>query len=112
MYMKPSLQLRKAQGLISDSRRWCTDSLAEDQNGRKVGVDDDRAERFCAKGALIRSGCTSHAGDYLIKAAQKLSSNELPPLICSVSAFNDTSTHAQVMFLFETAIKLAEEEGN
>lgn len=91
--------LTKALALIEKPENWCKFQMAKDASGGVVNTADPRACRFCAMGAIRRVAKSSAA---LVYAERKLA-RAVPA--GSISQFNDTSTHADVVALFRRAIE-------
>lgn len=90
-----------ARALIEQPENWIQRIPTATRDGWPVGPGDRDAARFCAMGAITRAGlyCAHCAGASLELA--------LPPgAPASVAAFNDLSTHADVLALFDRAIAL------
>lgn len=99
-------KLEAAKDLISNSDSWTKNWFAADENGRTISVHDNRAVKFCALGALIKTGSCyteDHCGYYLNTAAHKLYG-------MSTSIVNDTKGHEAIMNCFDEAIKIAKED--
>lgn len=97
--------LRKALALISDPSRWTQEAYARTRRGVATGADDGNAYQFCAAGAVLRVGPSDAARISLEKAAHILSERVGFP---SISRFNDTRTHEDVLSLFDVAIAIQE----
>jgi len=102
--------LTAARDLISDRNRWTTGYLARDANGDRCGVSDGGASCWCAEGAVYR------ASDALRDGSRRLESEALVILadavtypFGSIPAFNDATSHADVLALFDRAISTAKE---
>lgn len=95
--------LQKARDLISDEKNWTQDAFARDEHGLSVMATDKRAVCFCSRGALynVTGGAWSGAYDHLLG----LVSEDQDCL--GLAHFNDTHTHAEVLDLFDRAIKRA-----
>lgn len=102
--MKTLEVLRKARELISKPEHWTRHKYARDVRGLPAPVHDEAAFCFCALGAL-RKVNNKHS-DFCRPATVLASA--LPESITSVSVFNDTRTHAEVLALFDKAICMEE----
>ena len=91
--------LLQAKGLISTPRSWCQHNFAVRANGQGTSAYDAEAVAWCALGAIskVRDNITDDVADrYLAMSAGM-----------SVSEFNDTHTHEEVLAMFDRAIELA-----
>ena len=89
--MTAAESLRAAKALIDTPAKWCRGSYT-----RNAG------RQHCAMGAVEYYGCTPHGMVAALYAAAAELGNQ------SVTAFNDTHTHAECMTMFDRAIKIAE----
>ena len=91
--------LLKAKGLISTPRSWCQHNFAVRANGQDTSAYDAEAVAWCALGAIskVRSNMDTPVDTYLAMAASPM----------SVSVFNDSHTHEEVLAMFDRAIELA-----
>ncbi len=105
--MTTTEQLRAAKAKIATPETWCRGHLAVDLDGHTVASDSSNASRRCMMGAVY-AVCPYSPGpafDHLQNALRLL----LPFVsLCSLSVYNDKSTHGQVMKLFDSAIADAE----
>ncbi len=96
--------LRAAKALIFKSENWTKGATARDFSGDMVCAFESEAVCWCAQGAIARGrrdiGMTAEASD---RALAFLASK-----IGNVPGFNDSSTHAEVIAAFDTAITQAE----
>jgi hypothetical protein len=111
--MKTSELLIKARALIANPENWTRMAFARDSEGVSVDELCDDAVCFCAVGAINRA-----------KADHGYLGGDNPPMklmrgVVSqcfknslISEFNDTRTHAEVMFLFDKTIAMAQIEGD
>lgn len=102
--MTPLETLKAARQLISDPAKWTQGELARDADGKQVPPLDDNATCWCSIGALRKA---AGFGDIYKGPFGALYFKV--PTKGSVSDFNDTHTHAEVLALFDAAI--AELEG-
>lgn len=103
--MKPSQTLQAARDLISDPKRWTQGWFAKDDQGTDTHSLSPQAACWCSLGALTKaagSGYYSRELGYLEKVLDAKTGQ-------GVSQFNDSHTHAEVVEVFDEAIKLAKE---
>jgi hypothetical protein len=116
--MKTSEILMNAQALIANPANWTQGNFAKDINNVDTNILSDDAVCFCSIGAVRKVvgldsfyfGLDSDEKRSYYFSAYKFLEDSVDGLF--VAAFNDSSTHAQVMEMFETAIALAQQEGN
>lgn len=98
-------KLRAAKALIDTPEKWTKGTLARDSIGISVLVRSDDAVCFCVLGALGRAATETGPHVWAIR-------DSLPAPYLAVSKFNDdpTTTHADVMALFDRAIARAGRE--
>jgi hypothetical protein len=90
--------LIKAREIISDEKNWTQKAQARDKDGHEVSYLRPWAVCFCSVGAVERASI-GHPRRAL--AALDFLSGE----ICSnIAEFNDTSSHAEVLAMFDKAI--------
>lgn len=94
--------LRAARDLISDPKKWTQGAYARDANGDLCRCEGPEAASWCAFGVLWGRQDATY---YLVMC--------LPDSYKTVAAFNDCSTHEEVLALYARAIELAlaEESG-
>ena len=118
--MKTALQLlEEAKATIQDSKRWTQNAFARDKDNNKVSSRTPTAVCWCSLGALNRIQDTG--GEYL-KAVQLLTKavqllTKAVQLLTKaagteVAEYNDSSTHEEVLAMWDKAIELAKEEQN
>lgn len=97
--MKDSEALIKARALIEDPAHWTRNAFW------RGGPDGDRigATQFCAVGALLT--VTNHPTGWDQPPAAEYLKAEAPN--CNVIGFNDHATHADVLRMYDRAIKNA-----
>ena len=97
--------LKKARELISDPSRWTQGTYARNSNGSQEFIMSPAAVCFCTIGAVRRVCGDKSYGHALFSLAARLPD---PPL--ELSDFNDAPnrTHAEVLALFDKAIKAEE----
>lgn len=107
--MKQSEMLRKARDLIADQARWTKNVFARDEYGYPCSVDDGCARAYCAIGAIehfARAEARTRDATEWLEAETRLQDavgdNQ------SITEFNDSHTHEEVLALFDAAIALAE----
>ncbi len=98
--------LKDARALIADEKNWTQRVSARNKSGLEVPVLNSEASCFCAVGALDRftNGIAFGSAAYL------LLKKEAGAKYLTVSDFNDTHTHAEVLAIFDRAIAHAESE--
>lgn len=98
--------LQKARDLISDEKNWTQEEFARDEQGMWTGPLDDNAKCFCAIGAVARVSRID-PDDYF--PGEKLMQQAAFEMCgtYSIASFNDSRTHAEVLDLFDRAIKRA-----
>lgn len=98
--------LKLAKALISDEGNWTQKTFARDVLGERVFPGSKEACRWCSIGACLKtSSDLSHGGDTTVQFLDS-ASFELHNL--NIEAANDTKTHAEVMEIFDLAIKYSE----
>jgi hypothetical protein len=102
--MTPLETLKAARALITDPAKWTQGAQARDKRGQPFSTHNDNAVCWCALGAIEKVADPYSEEAY--EAAKKLRS--ISPN-GTVSDFNDTHTHVEVLALFDAAI--AELEG-
>lgn len=105
--------LEQARSLIADEACWLQKVYAEDEYGHGVDPTDTAACAWCATGSIIRAS-RSYEGDschraYLELAAHLPEDREDYPF-WRIANFNDSHTHAEVLFLFDRAIARLRQE--
>lgn len=122
--------LTKTRDLLSDPRRWTQNVLARDSQGRYVRLRDESAVSFCAFGAIYRTAFDLDMEEgYILKSVRQeiyttlnqepFSEFHVPEEDTELynikneqklAAFNDTKTHKDVLFLFDTVIARLKEQ--
>lgn len=102
--MREIEMLREARALISEPDRWIQHSFARDKYGFSALVSDPDAHCFCAAGALIR------VRGEVVRHYSGLELMHVKNLLFSLTGqvieiYNDTHTHAEVLALFDRAIR-------
>jgi hypothetical protein len=92
--------LKAAKALITDEKNWAQGCIARSASGEEVGALNPTACRFCAVGA-IQKVATDESRIPVIDILRSLAKG-------SVSFFNDSHSHAEVLSLFDLAIAHAE----
>ncbi len=102
--------LKAAKALIADPKNWIQGDYAQGAvYDPTISMGNDPgAVCFCSLGALQKVGDTMHEEElpeskYLLDALDTLNTE-----FVSVPGYNDNSTHAEVMVLWDRAIQLAE----
>lgn len=101
--------LKLAKSLIADEKNWIKGASAKNADGSVVSAWDDDAVCFCSIGAALKAD-TSMPGymyDALFKACKVIDPNAR-----NISQFNDTHTHAEVMQMWDIAIKSTQPKEN
>ena len=97
--------LTNARKVIAKPENWCTEMYAIDSNGDPCIETDMKAEQWCATGACYavqdELQCVHTAITFLQRAVHS-----------SVTRFNDTKTHEEVLKMFDDAIALANAEAS
>ena len=93
--------LKDARDLISDRRRWTQGQYAVSRDGKSVFISpaNKDAYAFCSIGACLRVG--GYVPSYLEHAAKNRGYFQLWEA-------NDSMKHAEVLEMFDEAIRLAE----
>lgn len=106
--MKTKLEvLKEARELISVPERWTQDSSARDSYGEPVGPHSKYAVCWCSTGAIDKS-CGGELGGLDLYRSATTSLRE--PMKLPVIIYNDNHTHAEVLSMFDEAIRIAEME--
>lgn len=100
--MSAADNLRRARAVIATPATWTQGALARDRNGAVADVHGQRAESFCAIGALCREGVRP------CDVERDLLQQALPDGADDLEQFNDVHEHADVLALYDCAIALAE----
>lgn len=120
--IKASILIKMARSVLTNPDNWGKKAYAYDRLGLIVEPTYDTACKFCSAGALYKSLDILNisvwdfyfvAREYLDKSVPKesiASEGVVPDII----VYNDlpTTTHADILSLFDRAIQLAESEGN
>lgn len=94
--------LTRARALIADPARWTQGDYARDANGKSVLPNSRYAVCWCSVGALRKvTRCAILPDCAYLALSDGIGSHK------SVHAFNDASTHEEVLLLFDRAIKKA-----
>lgn len=119
---KPAELIRAARNIIAAEGRWTRDEMARDAASDACPVNADRARSFCAIGAIHRAYydatgrcCAStspleaafpvHVAEAFLMLGEAIAQTSDVPND-TIMRFNDRSTHADVVDLFDTAITL------
>lgn len=99
--------LTAAKSLISDRNNWTQGDFAVDSCGKDVSIRSDRAVKFCAIGAVRRTGHKNNVdyswAEHLLSETAKLYHDD------EITHVNDTCGHSTVLGLFDKAIELSKE---
>jgi len=99
--MKPELELLiNARKLIENPECWTQGVFACDEDGFVTDIEEGVC--FCSMGAIIRAdgGLGNESYIAAFGAMQSVIGNST-----SISRFNDTHTHAEVLAMFDKAIE-------
>jgi hypothetical protein len=96
--------ITRARQLLEDRKRWTSYASARDPSGRKCTPFEDRAVRYCAYGALLRSayqvtGCRKQA-EKLARTTERMVTGDN-----RLSQVNDKRGYRAVLRLIEAASK-------
>jgi hypothetical protein len=122
-----SQTLRAARAIIEDPAHWTTDFAARDKDGNVVTSLDRRARCFCSLGAIHRAVYQSNENYRLLppdqlalaRVVEGVAINRLqaaidaaidPMTVESVTHYNDTHSHEDVLAIFDAAIALREHQ--
>lgn len=106
--LTPAEVLRRAKALIAEPEKWTKGENARDAAGNWVWADSARAVCWCAQGAI-----NAVAPDSLVALCNALGFvNRTAGVMSNIVTLNDapTTTHADIMALFDRAIAAAEAE--
>ena len=97
----------EARALIDDERRWMRDEFARTRDGQRCQIDDRKAYRFCAVGALAHAALRTCGGD--VKQAYVVASEVECKLLGDeyrhLQDINDgPGGHAAVLRIFDRAL--------
>jgi len=105
--------LQAARDLISDHHHWTKGSLARDNSGRETFYDAPDACRWCAVGALakaLRQCGAPDRGFRLVGGNERALLNRVAFELFdeeSIMDANDNRNHADVLTIFDEAIRRA-----
>lgn len=100
--------LKDARKLISTPDKWTRGTYARDDGNAKVDVHSPQAVRFCAVGALRRASFNLHDfGDHS-RAKDILTNITVKRAKTGIVGYNDSSSYAEVLSLFDDAIAQTE----
>lgn len=103
--MKSTVEiLREARDLISDRDRWCQGVEALTKEGIDVDARHPKAIRWCALGAVWKLPIKHKDWEDAVRV--------LYAGCGSLTEFNDSHTHAEVLALFDDAIQRAEDDAS
>jgi hypothetical protein len=94
--------LIKAREIISDEKNWTQGIEARDKDGNAVAYFNPLAICFCSIGAVERAAFLTN-GDPA-RALCALTTGEIYYSNIAIAKFNDNSSHAEVLAMFDTAI--------
>lgn len=127
--MKTSDFLIQTKALIDTPEKWTTNAFARDADGFKTNYTHSDAVCFCTMGAARRYrenafGCGSGFGPYNDAIAELVKTLSLTDFLTVeevkqfdnggiqyIAPFNDNTSHARVMELFDVTIKRLQGEG-
>ncbi len=93
--------LQTARDKIADPKNWCQGSYAKDEDGNNCPTHSPEAVAWCARGAVGFMG-DAMAYSTLSDACWHLNT-DVPPNV------NDYGTHADVMKMYDLAIRMSQE---
>lgn len=96
--------LVQAKELISTEEKWTQGAYGRQADGTLISFTDPRACRFCTMGALFRASAEDMDG---FDGANRALSQAIGTRSIGIVAFNDSHTHAEVMAMFDKAIRIA-----
>lgn len=88
---------------ISSRKRWCQGALAKNKYGLRVSPDSTDAVSWCLVGALQTVSLSAHVGEVLMSGLPK-------SYYGTLSHYNDTHTHAEVLQVVDRAIERLKKE--
>jgi hypothetical protein len=100
--------LKRARDLIADESHWTTRFEARDKHGSAIGANRDQAICFCAVGALVRARSMTDTRTVVFMADLIDAMHKAIPTNDSIPVYNDTHTHAEVLAVFDEAIRIRE----
>lgn len=98
--------LKDARALIADEENWTQCFRALDGEGKIIDERSRYACKFCSVGAIARVSAGSGADEMAVRDLLRKSLTGGH----TITSFNDTHTHAEVLALFDRAIARAESE--
>ena len=109
--MKASEVLKAARALIDTPEKWTKGNYARDESGRPTPYESDGACQFCAVGAVKRAAMPADLSAAW-RAEDLLSDTAWGMYNMTIVSFNDRADtkHAQVLKVYDKAIKVAEWE--
>ena len=106
-----AVSLQRARNLIANRSDWCTGHYALDVFGKATPPVNDSCVAFCASGAVKHATKhDSYLGYMCISTLVRTMIGKSK--YCTVTGFNDNSTHTAVLRLFDEAIREQSEGGN
>jgi hypothetical protein len=99
----PVIIIQRERDLISDEQHWCRGSYARGKGGFSVAVNDPKARRYCAMGALLLAA-SEVCGDQATASQLAYGIAETISPTGSLVFINDHRGHAAVLSLFDAAI--------
>lgn len=100
--MKVSEVLIAAKSLIDTPDKWIQGAYAADSSGCDIAPSSTNACKFCSIGALVRVGVGLYA-NYSVSEAYLTHAMRCD----TISRFNDSHTHSEVMEAWDRAIEAA-----
>lgn len=97
--------LLAARDLISDPEHWTQGTLCRDVHGDRSNIDDPETHSYCAIGALHAVLGDVAQFHHRVNSVKDALRGALPIDGPPIHVFNDEHTHAEVMELFDTAIR-------
>lgn len=100
--MNAKTHLEAAKALIQDPNKWCQGSDAQNENGDAVCAWAPTACKWCAVGALWKTGDAYGPARLLLEEVAKKEFGQPGPM-----SLNDAYSHNAVMRMFDHAISKA-----
>lgn len=103
--------LKEARSIIEKPEHWCKGKYAMDDKGNAACVDGSQAVAWCMLGAVHKAILTfskRHSPEIFIRytEATRALAYSLGNTVLTLSVYNDTHTHEEVIALLDKAIAL------
>lgn len=100
-----------AKSIIATPNTWCQGLNAVDEEGLLVTTGDSKACRWCSLGAILRIDPTIGYNAERMETALRAATHQMTYGRSSkYIKFNDNNSHEAVMQMWDTAIKLTQEQ--